>query len=75
MGIVLFSSFGLSLDVNVRDKGLDVVTIDRMRIGLKLLLLARFQFKIIHVELVKPGFSTVWSKNRMFNFEKPGTTS
>ena len=58
MGIALFPGFGLSLkDVNVRNRGLDVVTIEKMRIGLELIPLARFQIKIIQVGLVKPVFS------------------
>ena len=75
VGIALFPGFGLSLkDVNVRNKGLDVVTIEKMRIGLKLIPLARFEIKIIRVGLVKPVFSILRSKNEMFNLEKPGRT-
>jgi uncharacterized protein involved in outer membrane biogenesis len=75
-GIALFPGFGLSLkDVNVRNRGLDVVTIEKMRIGLKLIPLARFQIKIIQVGLVRPVFSIVRSKSGMFNFEKPERTS
>jgi uncharacterized protein involved in outer membrane biogenesis len=73
LGISLFPAFGLSLkDVNVRDKGLDVVTIEKMRIGLKLIPLARFEIKIIRVGLVKPVFSILRSKHERFNLEKPG---
>jgi uncharacterized protein involved in outer membrane biogenesis len=73
VGIALFPGFGLSMkDVDVRNKGLDVVTIEKMRIGLKLIPLARFEIKIIRVGLVKPVFSIVRSKNEMFNLEKPG---
>ena len=76
MGIDLFPGFGLSLkDVNVRNKGLNVVTIEKMRIRLKLIPLARFEIKIIQVELVKPVFSIVRFKNGMLNFEKPARTS
>jgi uncharacterized protein involved in outer membrane biogenesis len=76
MGIALFPGFGLSLkDVNVRNRGLDVVAIEKMRIGLKLIPLARFQIKIIQVGLVRPVFSIVRSKNGMFNLENPGPTS
>ncbi|MDH3875782.1 MAG: AsmA family protein, partial [Desulfobacteraceae bacterium] len=75
VGISLFPGFGLSLkDVNVRNRGLDVVTIEKMRIGLKLIPLARFEIKIIRVGLVKPVFSLLRSKNEMFNLEKPGRT-
>jgi uncharacterized protein involved in outer membrane biogenesis len=76
MGIALFPGFGLSLrDVNVRNNGLDVATIEKMRIGLKLLPLVRLEIKIIQIELVKPVFSIVRSKNGIFNFENPGRTS
>jgi uncharacterized protein involved in outer membrane biogenesis len=62
MGIALFPGFGLSLrDVNVRNNGLDVATIEKMRIGLKLLPLVRLEIKIIQIELVKPVFSIVRS--------------
>jgi uncharacterized protein involved in outer membrane biogenesis len=73
VGIALFPGLGLSVkDVDVRNKGLDIVTIEKMRIGLKLIPLARFEIKIIRVGLVKPIFSIVRSKNEMFNLEKPG---
>ena len=72
MGIALFPDFGLSLkDVNVRNRGLDVVTIEEMRIGLKFIPLTRFEIKIIQVGLVKPVFSIVRFKNGMFNLEIP----
>ncbi len=76
VGVALFPGIGLSVkDVNVRNRGLDVVTIEKMRIGLKLIPLAMFQIKIIRIGLVRPVFSIVRSENGMFNFEKPGPTS
>ena len=76
MGIAFFPGFGLSLkNVSLRNRGLDAVTIEQMRIGLKLFPLARFQIKITEVGLVKPVFSIVRFKNGMFNLEKPGPTS
>ena len=73
VGIAFFPGFGLSLkDVSVRNKGLDIVTIEKMRIELKLIPLARFEIKIIRVGLVKPVFSVIRSKNKMFNLEKSG---
>jgi uncharacterized protein involved in outer membrane biogenesis len=76
IGIALFPDFGLTLKgVNVRNKGSDVVTVEKMRIGLKLIPLARFEIKIIRVGLVKPVFSIVRSKNGMFNLETPGRAS
>jgi len=59
----------------VRNRGLDVVAIEKMRIGLKLIPLARFQIQITQVELVRSVFSIVRFKNGMFNFGKPGHTS
>jgi uncharacterized protein involved in outer membrane biogenesis len=76
MGIALFPGFGLSLkDVNVRNRGSDVVRIEKMRIGLKFIALARFQIKITQVGLIRPVFSIVRSKNGMLNFEKPARAS
>jgi uncharacterized protein involved in outer membrane biogenesis len=73
MGIALFPDFDISLnDVCVQKGGSDVVTMEKMRIGLERIPLARFQIKIIRVELVKPAFSMVRYKNGMFSFEKPG---
>jgi uncharacterized protein involved in outer membrane biogenesis len=76
VGIAFVPGFGLSLkDVNVRNRGLDVVTIETMRIGLKLIPLVRSEIKIVQIGLVKPVFSIVRSKNGMFNLETPGLTS
>jgi uncharacterized protein involved in outer membrane biogenesis len=75
MKIALFPVFGLSLkDVSVRSRGSDVVTIEKIRIGLKLIPLARSEIKISQVGLVKPVFSIVRFKNGMFNLGKPGPT-
>jgi uncharacterized protein involved in outer membrane biogenesis len=75
VGIALFPGFGLSLkDVNVRNRGLDVVTIEKMRLGLKLFPLARKEFQISRVGLFEPVFSLVRYKDGMCNFDKPGRT-
>jgi uncharacterized protein involved in outer membrane biogenesis len=76
ISIALFPGLGLSLrDVKVRNRGLDVASIEKMRIGLKLIPLAKFEIRIIQVGLVKPVFAIVRSKNAMFNLEKPKRTS
>jgi AsmA protein len=76
MGIALFPGLGLSLkDVNVRNKGSDVVTIEKMTMRLKLMPLARFEIKIVQVELFKPVFSIARFKNGVLNFETPARTS
>ncbi|HAS54513.1 MAG: hypothetical protein A2X56_02735 [Nitrospirae bacterium GWC2_57_13] len=73
LGIALVPGFGISLkDVSVRKGGADVVTVEKMRIGLKLIPLMRREVRISRVGLVKPVFSLVRDKNGMFNFEKPG---
>ena len=74
MGIALFPGFGLSLkDVNVRNRGLEVVTIEKMRIGLKLIPLAGFEIKISQVGIVKPVFSISSVQKRDVQFWKTGT--
>jgi hypothetical protein len=73
LGITLFPGFGISLrDISVRNAGADVVTIEKMRIGLKLIPLARHEVLISRVGLIKPVFSLVRDKDGKFNFEKPG---
>ena len=75
MSIALFPGFGLSLkDVNVQNRGLDVVTIEKVRIGLKLIPLAMNEFQISRVGLIEPVFSIVRYKNGMSNFDKPPPT-
>lgn len=75
MSIALFPGFGLSLkDVNVQNRGLDVVTIEKVRIGLKLIPLAMNEFQLSRVGLIKPVFSIARHKNGTFNFDKPGPT-
>ena len=75
MGIALFPGFGISLkDISVQNGGVDVITIEKMRIGLKLIPLTRHEVQISRVGLIKPVFSIVRYKNGIFNFEKPGRT-
>ena len=75
LGIVLFPDFGISLkDVSVRKKGADVVTVEKMRIGLRLIPLMRPRVGMGRIGLIKPVFSIVRYKNGKFNFEKPERT-
>ncbi len=75
MGIALFPGFGLSLkNTSVQNGEADVVTIEKMRIGLKLIPLMRHEIQISRVELIKPAFSIVRDKNGMLNFKKTGRT-
>jgi len=75
IGIVFVPGFGISVKgVSVRNRGVDVVTIEKMRIGLKLIPLLRREVQASWIELVKPVFSIVRYKSGRFNFEKPGRT-
>jgi uncharacterized protein involved in outer membrane biogenesis len=75
LGIDLFPGFGISLkNVSVRKGGADVVTVEKMRIGLRLIPLTRREVRLSRVGLVRPVFSIVRYKNGMFNFEKPERT-
>ncbi len=72
LGIDLFPGFGISLkNVSARKQGADVVTVETMRIGLRLIPLTRHEVRLSRVGLIKPVFSIVRYKNGMFNFEKP----
>ena len=72
LGIALFPGFGISLkNVSVRKGGADVVTVEKMRIGLRLIPLTRHEVRLSRVGLIKPVFSIVRYKNGRFNFEKP----
>ncbi|MFH2043667.1 MAG: AsmA family protein [Pseudomonadota bacterium] len=74
MSIALFPGFGLSLqNVSVQNRGLDFVTIEKMRIGLKIFPLMRKDFQISRIWLIQPVFSIVRYKNGMFNYTKPGS--
>jgi uncharacterized protein involved in outer membrane biogenesis len=73
MGIAFFPLFALSLNnVKVRNTGLDVVTIEKMWIGLKIIPLLRKEVQITRVKLFGPVFTIVRYKNGMTNFDRPG---
>ncbi len=73
LGIALFPGIGITLkDISVRNKGADVITVEKMKIGLKFIALTRREVLINRVGLIKPVFSVVRYKNGTFNFEKPG---
>ena len=72
LGIFFFPGFGISLkNVSVQKKGVDVVTVEKMRIGLRLIPLTKHEVRLSRVGLIKPVFSVVRYKNGRFNFEKP----
>ncbi len=72
LGIDLFPGFDISLrKVSVQTKGADIVTVEKMKIGLRLIPLTRHEVRLSRVGFIKPVFSIVRYKNGMFNFEKP----
>jgi uncharacterized protein involved in outer membrane biogenesis len=75
LSIDLFPGFGISLhNVSVQNGGVDVVIVEKMRLGLKLIPLMMREVRISRVGLIKPVFSLVRYKNGMSNFEKPERT-
>jgi hypothetical protein len=72
LGIDLFPGFGILLKgVSVQKQGADVVTVEKMKIGLRLIPLTKHEVRLSRVGLIKPVFSIVRYKNGRFNFEKP----
>jgi uncharacterized protein involved in outer membrane biogenesis len=70
MGIGIFPGFGVSLsDVNLRNKGTDLLTVKKVRVGLKLFPLIRHKVAITDCELVGPVISVVRGADGTFNFE------
>ncbi len=72
LGIDFLPGFGISLrNVSVQREGSDVVTVEKMRIGMGLIPLTKHEVRLSRVGLIKPVFSVVRYKNGRFNFEKP----
>lgn len=68
--IVLLPNFGLSMgDVTVKNKGTDLATAKKVRVGIKPLPLIRGRVLISECELVAPIFSFVRGEDGAFNFE------
>jgi AsmA protein len=75
LGIALFPGIGISLkDISVRNGGAEVVTVEKMKIGLELMALTRREIRITRIGLIKPVLSLVRYKNGMVNYERPGRT-
>ncbi len=70
MGISFFPGFGVSLaDVDVSNKGTDLVIAKKVRLGLKLLALVRHEVAVTDCELVDPVFSMEREADGTYNFE------
>jgi uncharacterized protein involved in outer membrane biogenesis len=68
LDVSLFPGFGLSLnDVSLRKNGLDVATIEKVKIELKLIALARFEIETIQIGLYKPVISIRRSAEGLMN--------
>ncbi|MBI5552038.1 MAG: AsmA family protein [Desulfobacterales bacterium] len=76
VAIAPLPGLGLSLnDVNVRNKGAAIARIEKIRVGLKLTPLARFDVQVFRIGLIKPVFSIVRANSGRFNFETPERSS
>ena len=70
--VSLFPGFGLSLkDVSVRTNGMDVATLEKIKIELELMALARFEIEIIQIGLYKPVIFFRRSADGLLNLEPP----
>ncbi len=70
MGIVLFPRFGISLEnVRVENRKMDVVSLEKVRIGLKIIPLLKREVRISEFGLIQPKFTIERDKSRKFNFE------
>ena len=73
LGIALVPGIGISLkNISVRNGGAEVVTVEKMKIGLEFMALTRREIRITRIGLIKPVFSLVRYKNGMVNYERPG---
>lgn len=71
MDISFFPDLGLSLKhVELRSNGLDVATIEKMKIELELMALAKFEIEIIQIGLYKPVISILRSAEGLMNLEQ-----
>jgi uncharacterized protein involved in outer membrane biogenesis len=69
MGLSLFP-FGVSAgDVRVAKKGMELVSIEKLRVGVELTPLLNKQIKVTVCELVKPAFTIAQDANGKYNFE------
>jgi uncharacterized protein involved in outer membrane biogenesis len=70
MGISFFPGFGVSLsDVDVRNRGVELVLVKKVYVGLKLLPLLRHEVAVSDFGIVDPVFSIEREADGRFNFE------
>jgi len=75
MGISLFPGLLLTLnDVHIRNRGADLVSASKIRLGIDLLPLLHNEIRIGKIALIHPSISIKRYRDGKFNFEKPGTS-
>jgi len=73
--VSLFPAFGISLErASVRNRGSDLVSADRVRVGLKLIPLLRQEVRIYELKFIGPRIIIERDDSGTFNFEKPAQT-
>jgi uncharacterized protein involved in outer membrane biogenesis len=76
IGIVFSPGFNVLLkDISIKNRGVDIVHSEKVRIGLKLIPLIWHKVRITEFGLIKPEFSMERYKDSRFNFETPGKAS
>lgn len=75
MGISLFPGLLLTLnDVHIRNRGADLVSAKKIRLGIDLLPLLHNEIRIGMIALIHPSISIERGPDGKFSFEKPGAT-
>ena len=69
MGLSFFP-FGVSAkDIHVANKGVEIISLEKLRLGAELMPLLKKQLKVTSCELVKPAFTIVKDADGKYNFE------
>jgi hypothetical protein len=70
MGISLFP-FGISAkDIHVANKGVEIISLENLKLGAELMPLLKKQLKVTGCEIVKPVVTIVKDTNGKYNFER-----
>jgi len=73
LGFGLFPGFHVSLkDVRVRNRGADVASAEKIRLGVALLPLLHKEVRIVKIGITRPRISIEQDRNGKFNFEPTG---
>jgi uncharacterized protein involved in outer membrane biogenesis len=74
--VSFFPSIGISLDrVSVENRGLDLVSAKKVRVGLELIPLLRNDVRIRELKFISPRIIIERDSSGRFNFEKPAQTT